>query len=53
MNDQELEALLSEIESDRVERKSAGSHLAAVQSVYKDFRQLARDIAKKIGLTLP
>jgi cellulose biosynthesis protein BcsQ len=30
-----------------------GSHLAAVQSVYKDFRQLARDIAKKIGLTLP
>ena len=30
-----------------------GSHLDAVQSVYKDFRQLVRDIAEKIGLTFP
>jgi cellulose biosynthesis protein BcsQ len=30
-----------------------GSHIAAVQGVYKDFKQLAQNIAQPIGLSIP
>jgi hypothetical protein len=30
-----------------------GSHLQAVQSAYKDFKQLAEKIAERTQLTLP
>lgn len=57
--DDELAAMMADLESDLVERKltpadgAIGGHTKAVQDCYWDFRHLACAVASRCGVTCP
>ncbi len=50
-NDEVLHSLMTDLESDRTERTSVrGAHVEAVRMCYREFNELARQIAGQLGI---